>query len=367
MTDEPRAATTMADVAREAGVSVMTVSNVVNERQARVSDATRARVREAIEATGYRLNVQARGRRRGRTGTVALAVPDFSSAYFGELGSRLERRLRRHGFRLVLESTGGVLAEELAALGASHLDAYDGLVLSLAADSTGEVARLSPAKPVVLVGERAAPPQLDHVGMDNVAGARRATDLLLDSGATRIAVVGAAASGPESMAVLRTRGHLESLAAHGLATRPELLIDSGVGGLTICASISRRLPDADLIMVADSAFFPYGNKTAEQIRERVTHLATTLVAEHKPDVLVLACNTATVYALQAVRQALELPVIGTIPSVKPAARASLTGVVGVLATPATGGLPPMPGRFRITLHGDNGQQLWREVIVHHVP
>lgn len=228
MTDEPRAATTMADVAREAGVSVMTVSNVVNERQARVSDATRARVREAIEATGYRLNVQARGLRRGRTGTVALAVPDFSSAYFGELGSRLERRLRRHGIRLVLESTGGVLAEELAALGASHLDAYDGLVLSLAADSTGEVARLSPAKPVVLVGERAAPPQLDHVGMDNVAGARRATDLLLDSGATRIAVVGAAASGPESMAVLRTRGHLESLAAHGLATRPELLIDCGV-------------------------------------------------------------------------------------------------------------------------------------------
>ncbi len=114
-----------------------------------------------------------------------------------------------------------------------------------------------------------------------------------------------------------------------------LLIDSGVGGLTICASISRRLPDADLIMVADSAFFPYGNKTAEQIRERVTHLATTLVAEHKPDVLILACNTATVYALQAVRQALDLPVIGTIPSVKPAARASLTGVVGVLATPAT--------------------------------
>lgn len=114
-----------------------------------------------------------------------------------------------------------------------------------------------------------------------------------------------------------------------------VLLDSGVGGLTICAAIASRLPDADLIMVADSAFFPYGDKTAEQLEDRVSSLALSLVKEHKPDILVIACNTATVYALKKVRELVDIPVIGTIPSVKPAARISLTGTVGVLATPGT--------------------------------
>ena len=114
-----------------------------------------------------------------------------------------------------------------------------------------------------------------------------------------------------------------------------VLLDSGVGGLTICAAISRRLPDADLIMVADSAFFPYGDKSAKDIEDRVCGLAASLVKEHSPDILILACNTATVYGITKVREIVSVPVIGTIPSVKPAAQLTLTGTVGVLATPAT--------------------------------
>ncbi|MGX5680910.1 LacI family DNA-binding transcriptional regulator [Schumannella luteola] len=251
-------APTMGDVARRAGVSQMTVSNVVNGRTARVGAATRARVLAAIEELGYRVNVSASRLRSGRTGVVALAVPDFSLAYYGELAERLATRFEAAGLRLVLEHTAGRRDGELATVERGHLDQYDGLALVLAAGDAEEVARRHPDRPVVIVGEREVSTALDHVVMDNVGGARAATEYLLSTGARRIAVLGAQPDGPVSMPSLRTRGHVEALAAAGAPVDADLLIGGGVAfddgaraaGILLAGG---RLPDALLAFTDDAA------------------------------------------------------------------------------------------------------------------
>lgn len=248
----------MGDVARRAGVSQMTVSNVVNGRTARVGAATRARVLAAIEELGYRVNVSASRLRSGRTGVVALAVPDFSLAYYAEFAERLAVRFAEAGLRLVLEHTAGRRESELATVERGHLDQYDGLALVLAAGDAEEVARRHPGRPVVIVGEREVSSSLDHVVMDNVGGARAATEYLLSAGARRIAVLGAQPGGPVSMASLRTRGYLEAIAAAGVAPDARLLVGGGVGfddGARSAAALIAEgaIPDALLALTDETA------------------------------------------------------------------------------------------------------------------
>jgi DNA-binding LacI/PurR family transcriptional regulator len=224
-----RAGLTMADVARLADVSVMTVSNVVNDRAERVSAETRRRVQAVIASTGYRVNVPARQLRQGRTGSIVLAVPDFASTYFGELGARLAERLRPHGFRLVLELTRGTLDDELATISSPHLDGHDAIILSMTAGTARDLVDAQPHKPLVVIGERSVPSGFDHVAMDNIGGARLATDALLDSGARRIAVIGGQLDGQESMQVLRTQGYRDALASRSVPLDESLVIAGGVG------------------------------------------------------------------------------------------------------------------------------------------
>jgi len=231
MTPQPaeRAGLTMADVARLADVSVMTVSNVVNDREDRVGAETRRRVLEVIATTGYRVNMPARHLRQGRTGSIVLAVPDFASAYFGELAARLAERLRPHGFRLVMELTRGTLDDELETLSSPHLDGHDAIILSMTAGTARDLVDAQPRKPLVVIGERSVPSDFDHVAMDNVGGARLATEALLDAGARRIAVIGGQVDGPESMPVLRTQGYRDALASKSVPWDEGLVISSGVG------------------------------------------------------------------------------------------------------------------------------------------
>ncbi|SDD31796.1 LacI family DNA-binding transcriptional regulator [Auraticoccus monumenti] len=217
---------TIEDVARRAGVSNMTVSNVVNRRPGRVGEATRQRVQQAIDELGYRVNVTARQLRSGRTGTVGLAVPELTSGYFVELGHRLAERLAAHGLRLVLERTAGDLAAELDALSASRLDAYDGFVLSVVAGDAEALDSISPATPVVLIGEQTVPDRFDHVLMDNVDGARQATAALLASGARRIVLLGGSDDPAWSMPRLRTQGYRDAHRRAGAAVDEELVRSS---------------------------------------------------------------------------------------------------------------------------------------------
>jgi glutamate racemase len=114
-----------------------------------------------------------------------------------------------------------------------------------------------------------------------------------------------------------------------------LVFDSGVGGLTIADELRKAAPDWIVDYAADSGFFPYGVKTDEELRERLPRLCATLVGVAKPDVLVIACNTASTLSLDDIRARVTVPVVGTVPAIKPAAEQTRTGVIGILATPGT--------------------------------
>ncbi|WP_037524185.1 glutamate racemase [Sphingomonas sp. Mn802worker] len=117
--------------------------------------------------------------------------------------------------------------------------------------------------------------------------------------------------------------------------RPILFFDSGVGGLSVVAPTLELLPAASIVYAADSAAFPYGTKSEAEIAARVPALLGRLAERYRPRLIVIACNTASTIALPAVRAALDVAVVGTVPAIKPAAEASRTRVVGVLGTAAT--------------------------------
>ena len=117
--------------------------------------------------------------------------------------------------------------------------------------------------------------------------------------------------------------------------RPLLVFDSGVGGLSVLGPIRVLLPAAPIVYAADSAGFPYGTKTETQIEVRVPALLGRLAERYDPRLVVIACNTASTIALDTVRGALDLPVVGTVPAIKPAAALSKTRAIGVLGTDAT--------------------------------
>ncbi|MEO8723552.1 MAG: glutamate racemase [Sphingobium sp.] len=116
---------------------------------------------------------------------------------------------------------------------------------------------------------------------------------------------------------------------------PVLFFDSGVGGLSILAPARALLPEMPVVYAADSAGYPYGTKSEAEIAARVPALLGRLVERYRPRIAVIACNTASTIALSAVRAALDIPVVGTVPAIKPAALSSKTRVIGVLGTEAT--------------------------------
>ena len=118
-------------------------------------------------------------------------------------------------------------------------------------------------------------------------------------------------------------------------TAPIVVFDSGVGGLSVLAPIRALLPGVSVVYAADNAGFPYGTKSEAEIAARVPALLGRLVERFRPRLVVIACNTASTIALSHVRAALDLPIVGTVPAIKPAAAASRTRVIGVLGTQAT--------------------------------
>jgi glutamate racemase len=116
---------------------------------------------------------------------------------------------------------------------------------------------------------------------------------------------------------------------------PLRFFDSGVGGLSVLGPTLELLPNAPIVYAADNAGFPYGKKTEAELASRVPALLGRLVERFQPRLAVIACNTASTIALEAVRAALDLLVVGTVPAIKPAAEMSKTRVIGVLGTEAT--------------------------------
>jgi glutamate racemase len=119
------------------------------------------------------------------------------------------------------------------------------------------------------------------------------------------------------------------------STSPILLFDSGVGGLSVLAALRAIAPDIPVIYAADNAGLPYGAKTEAQVAARVAGLLGRMTERLRPRLVCIACNTASTIALGMVREVLEVPIVGTVPAIKPAALATRTGTIGLLGTEAT--------------------------------
>jgi glutamate racemase len=138
---------------------------------------------------------------------------------------------------------------------------------------------------------------------------------------------------PATTGLLRRRAPRNDEAMTGDA--PLLFFDSGIGGLSVLAPTLALLPNAPIVYAADSAAYPYGIRSEQEIAARVPALLGRLVERYRPRLAVIACNTASTIALDHVRAALDIPVVGTVPAIKPAAELSETRVIGVLGTEAT--------------------------------
>jgi len=118
--------------------------------------------------------------------------------------------------------------------------------------------------------------------------------------------------------------------------RPVLMFDSGVGGLTVLREARVLMPGRRFVYVADDSAFPYGAWQEEALREHIVALFGSLLAEHDPEIVVIACNTASTLVLSDLRSAFpKTPFVGTVPAIKPAAERTRSGLVSVLATPGT--------------------------------
>ena len=213
---------TMHDVARVAGVSIKTVSNVINDYQ-HVRTSTREKVRAAIAELGYRPNMSARNLRRGRTGVVGLAVPELTLAYFAQLADQVIEHARECGYVVLIEQTGGDRTRELEMLRSPRRSFTDGLIFSPLGMANADAALLDIGTPLVLLGERIFHGPVDHVAMDNVGAAAAATAYLLQRGRRRIAVLGAHAGEEIGSAGLRLAGYRQALDEAGVPYDPDLV------------------------------------------------------------------------------------------------------------------------------------------------
>lgn len=116
-----------------------------------------------------------------------------------------------------------------------------------------------------------------------------------------------------------------------------LVFDSGVGGLSVYKEVLRQNPSIEPYYLFDNAFYPYGTKAEVQVTDRVCEVLSAFIKRYAPDLIVIACNTASTVALGPVRNLTSIPVVGVVPAIKPAAAKTLNGIIGLLATPATVG------------------------------
>ncbi|MFF5563998.1 LacI family DNA-binding transcriptional regulator [Streptomyces sp. NPDC012623] len=203
------------DVARHAGVSEKTVSNVIND-YVHVSDRTRRVVREAIDHLGYRVNLAGRHLRTGRTGVIALVVPELDVPYFAELARHVIRAAERCSLTVLVHQSGGDRHHELAALSGFGSDFVDGVILSPLALTSDDLREHAGSPPTVLLGELLEE-GADHVAIDNERAAREATEHLIARGHRDILVIGGRDEPGLGTAEARTRGYRAALAAAGIA------------------------------------------------------------------------------------------------------------------------------------------------------
>lgn len=202
------------DVAAAAGVSIKTVSNVVNDYPF-VSPATRAKVQAVLVELGYRPNLSARRLRSGRSGLIALSLPEIAAPYFAELADHVVLAAEARGLTVLIDKTGGQRGHEQQTAAGIRDNIVDGTIASPLGMTAEDVELLGRTHPLVLLGERLARVSVDHVAIDSVDAARVATRHLLETGRRTIAVIG---TGPQisNTGQLRLQGYQEALSGAGV-------------------------------------------------------------------------------------------------------------------------------------------------------
>ncbi len=242
-------AVTMNDVARAAGVSLKTVSNVLNDYEY-IRESTRQRVQDAIAELGYEANLTARSLRSGKTKMIGLVLSDLSSPYYAELASRLMSVAAESGYRVLVEQSNADPAVELAALRGPFRQLTDGLLFTPLSMDVEEVESHRGAKPLVLLGEHILDPRLDVVTMQNEVAAAAVTSHLLESGRRRVAVVGAGIDDTTGSPGLRMNGYRAALADAGVPFDPDLVVPGDWrrdGGADAVAALLERGTQFDAV------------------------------------------------------------------------------------------------------------------------
>ncbi|MEV7607348.1 LacI family DNA-binding transcriptional regulator [Paenarthrobacter sp. NPDC089322] len=216
-------AVTMNDVARAAGVSLKTVSNVINNYEF-IRPATKQRVLDAIEELGYEANLTARSLRSGKTNMLGLVLADLSIPYYAELASDIMKAAWARGYRVLVEQSGNEADHEKAALQGQFRSLTDGLLFIPLALDADHIIQAAEKKPLVLLGEFVQDPRLDMVLIQNHQAAAAVTTHLLSAGRRRIAVLGANDGDTTGSNGLRLTGYKAALAAAGVPYDPALVV-----------------------------------------------------------------------------------------------------------------------------------------------
>lgn len=219
----PPARPRLRDVAALAGVSEKTVSNVINDYP-HITERTRLKVETALRELNYRVNLSARSLASGRTGFIALAVPSLDNPYFSELAGHVMDAAAEHRWTVLIEQTGGSPDAETQVVRGAMPYLVDGIVLHLRSLTPADLTNRDDSTPLVLIGEKTPNHIADYVAGDSVRAAYDLTTHLLQTGRTRIAVIGIERNTRFPTSVLRFEGHRRALAEAGLAVRDEYVV-----------------------------------------------------------------------------------------------------------------------------------------------
>ncbi|MGP9539259.1 LacI family DNA-binding transcriptional regulator [Brachybacterium sp. AOP43-C2-M15] len=282
------------DVAELAGVSIKTVSNVVNDYP-HVRESTREKVRAAILQVGYRPQMAAQQLRTGASGMITLAVPSLAFTYFSDVSQHFIDEAQRRGQTVVLHSTSGGQEAERTVLEGFKRVLGDGVIfnpLMLAEEHFAQMERTS--QPTVFIGEH-LPEQIpqgsDYARIDNVAASRAATTHLLETGRRRLGFIGVIDTDlglqPHSSGSLRRDGFLATLQAHGLPAEADVLqaVDAWhrPDGFDGTEQLLRRHPDLDGLVCGNDELAIGAIAKLRQLGRRVPHDVAVIGYDDTPD------------------------------------------------------------------------------------